>query len=74
MTTTHKLAWKLLALPDVPVVIELWMNREGFDPEPVMTEYDPTGTAIIIQSDTPSPQLEPTVFKFSQSPQANPRS
>lgn len=47
--TTHEMARELLALPDVPLEVELWCNMSGHECSAVMTDYDPTGTAIICQ-------------------------
>lgn len=47
--TTHEMARELLALPDVPLVIEAWCGMENHEMSAGMTEYDPTGTAIIWQ-------------------------
>lgn len=54
MKTTHQIAKELLALPDVPLVIEGWvgMSSYGHETIAVMTEYDPTGTAILVQRPT----------------------
>lgn len=49
MKTTHQLARELYLLPDVPVVIEYWASIQGHEPTALMTEYDPDGTAIIVQ-------------------------
>lgn len=49
MKTTHQLARELYLLPDVPVVIEYWASIRGHEPTALMTEYDPDGTAIIVQ-------------------------
>ena len=46
---THELAKQLLALPDVPVVIEGWVPMRGYETTAKMTEYDPEGQAIIVQ-------------------------
>lgn len=49
MKTTHELAKDLLALKDVPVVIEYWVQMEGFDPMVGMSECYDEPTAIIFQ-------------------------
>jgi hypothetical protein len=49
--TTHQLAEEMLQLPDVPVVVEGWCTMESFEMVCVMTEYDPDGTAIIMQAE-----------------------
>ncbi len=49
MKTTHQIAMDLLALPDVPLVIEMWCVMDGYETVARMTEYDPEGTAIICQ-------------------------
>lgn len=49
MKTTHELARELLALPDVPVLVELWCGWHN--PTAVMTEYDLEGKAIIVNRD-----------------------
>lgn len=46
MKTTHQLARELLALPDVPVKVEMWCGWD--DPTAVMSDYDPEGTAFIV--------------------------
>ena len=45
--TTHQMAAELLALPDVPLEIEMWCRMDGYEQVAKMTEYDPDGTAII---------------------------
>lgn len=47
--TTHEMARELLTLPDVPLVVEMWCAMDGYECVAKMTEYDPTGTAIICQ-------------------------
>ncbi len=47
--TTHELAAELLALPNVPVVVELWGEMDGYEMVAKMTKYDPDKTAIICQ-------------------------
>lgn len=49
MKTTHQLAAELMALPDVPVVVEMWTRDEPFAK---MTLYDPEGTAMIVSKST----------------------
>ena len=46
--TTHEMARELLALPDVPLVIELWCDMEGCECVAELTGYDDQ-TAIIYQ-------------------------
>jgi hypothetical protein len=52
--TTHEMAQSLLALPDVPLVVEAWCQMEHYEMVAEMTEYDPSGTAIIWQKPTPN--------------------
>lgn len=52
MKTTHELGKELLALPNVPVVVEYWCSDNRQEPVPLMTEYDPEGTAMICQGQT----------------------
>lgn len=47
--TTHELAKELLDLPDVSVGVELWCERENYEPVAVMTQYVPDDRAIIVQ-------------------------
>jgi hypothetical protein len=47
--TTHEIARELLALPDVPLVVEMWVTMHGYTMTASMTDYDPDGTAIIWQ-------------------------
>jgi len=47
--TTHQMACELLALPDVPLVIETWCTEDDKEMVAEMTGYDPEGTAIIWQ-------------------------
>jgi hypothetical protein len=48
--TTHEMARQLLALPDVPLLIEGWCTVSTVSEIVAeMTEYDPEGTAIIWQ-------------------------
>lgn len=47
--TTHTLALELLALPDVPILIEGWICHAGTEIVAKMTNYDPTGTAILVE-------------------------
>jgi len=50
MKTTHQIAAELLALPNVPLVIEGWITDwPGHEMTASMTTYDPEGTAIIWQ-------------------------
>lgn len=49
MKTTHDIAKELLALPNVPLVIEGWCEMRGHETTAQMTGYDPEGTAIIVQ-------------------------
>lgn len=46
MKTTHQVARELLALPDVPLKVELWCGWDN--PKAVMSQYDPEGTAFIV--------------------------
>jgi len=52
MKTTHQVARELLALPDVKLTVELWVDRQNHQLAVEMTEYDPEGTAIIWQKPT----------------------
>lgn len=54
--TTHEMANELLALPDVPLVIEMWCEMERHEMTASMTSYDPEGTAIIWQKPDPEPK------------------
>jgi len=59
MKTTHQMARELLSLPDVRLVIELWiMQSEDCEMVAEMTEYDPEGTAIILQKPTEQTKLK----------------
>ena len=49
MKTTHDIAKELLALPNVPLVIEGWCEMRGHETTVQMTGYDPEGTAIMVQ-------------------------
>jgi hypothetical protein len=49
MKKTHEMARELLFLPDVPLLIETWCRMPNHEPAAVMTEFDPKGTAIIMQ-------------------------
>ena len=55
MKTTHQMAGELLALPDVPLVIEMWCRMSDHEMVAEMTEYDSEGTAIIWQKPNPKP-------------------
>jgi hypothetical protein len=56
MKTTHEIARELLALPDVPLVVEGWTTEwVGHEMVAEMTEYDPKGTAIIWQKPIDAP-------------------
>ena len=46
MSTTHEVARALLQLPDVELLVEGWCGEVGV--YPVMTQYDPEGTAILV--------------------------
>lgn len=50
MKTTHDIAKELLALPNVKLVVEGWCKMGGHETTVEMTEYDPDGTAILMQS------------------------
>ena len=56
MKTTHELAQELLALPNVPLVVEGWCRQRGLVLTAVMTEYDPEGTAILVQQAVTAPE------------------
>ena len=56
MKTTHELARELLALPDVPVLVELWCGWHN--PTAVMSGCDPEGTAFIVNRDEADPLPE----------------
>lgn len=43
------MAEKLLALPDVELLIEGWIRMPGYTTTASMTHYDPKNTAIIWQ-------------------------
>lgn len=58
-TTTHEMARQLLALPDVPLHIEMWCQMEGYEMMARMTEFDPEGTAIIMQE-----RVDPDALKL----------
>ena len=47
--TTHTLAMELMRLPNVPIEIEVWCMMDGHVIKAKMTEYDPEGTAILVQ-------------------------
>jgi hypothetical protein len=49
MKTTHQIAAELLQLPDVPLRVEGWCQRDGYETAAVMTAYDPENEAILIQ-------------------------
>jgi hypothetical protein len=50
MKTTHDIAKELLALPNVKLVVEGWCEVGGHETTAEMTEYDPDGTAILVQA------------------------
>ena len=50
MKATHELAQELLALPNVPLVVEGWCRQPGLVLTAVMAEYDPDGEAILVQA------------------------
>lgn len=54
MKTTHQIAAELLALPDVPLVIEGWCMMDNHEMVAKITDYC-DGTAIIMQK--PDPRL-----------------
>ena len=56
MKTTHQMAAELLALPDIPLGIEMWCEMENHEMTASITEYDPE-RAIIWQK--PNPNLPP---------------
>ncbi len=49
MKTTHDIAKELLALPNVPLVIEGWISQSNREIQVVMTDYEPDKEAILIQ-------------------------
>ena len=49
MKITHEVARELLELPDVPLAIEMRCILRGYEITACMTEYDPEGTAILVQ-------------------------
>ena len=60
--TTHEMARELLALPDLPLHIEMWCEMDNHEMTASITDYDP-GHAIIWQK--PDPRLPPrTVEDF----------
>ncbi len=49
--TTHQIAAELLALPDVPLHIEMWCEMDGYETVAKMAEYeneDGTRDAFIV--------------------------
>lgn len=40
MTTTHELAKKLMALPDMKLIVEGWISDDESKIEPKVTDYD----------------------------------
>lgn len=65
MKTTHQLAQELLDLPDVPLKVELWAGWDN--PTAVMSEYDPEGTAFIVDESTLKPvEMDPRMAAASK--------
>lgn len=56
MKTTHQLAAELMELPDVPVLVNGWILIDNFEVTARMSEYDPSGTAFIVQAPKESSQ------------------
>ena len=58
--TTHQIATELLALPDIPLVIEGWCMMDNHEMIAEITSYD-DNEAIIWQK--PDPRLPPRTIK-----------
>jgi hypothetical protein len=60
MKTTHQIAAELLALPDIPLIIEGWCVMDNHEMVAKITDYC-DNTAIIMQK--PDPRLPPRTVK-----------